>query len=133
MILAPMDDPLEGPIGAAQFLATSMAEEYLETSADVGTLLEETLQVLQSVDLTTSAPCRLDGDPDFEQMKRAWAFVGPSLCKKIEGAKTLVSRPLSGSSKRSVYALVANIQAFLFIRRQTLELNGLEVLKSPAA
>lgn len=128
MILSPSDDSLNGPAGfMINTLASGMAEDYYKVNADIQELIEETSYVLNAVDLAISAPNCLDGDDDFEMMKRTWAFLGPELWKQIERAKVLA---LSSLSKRMVYDSIALVQTVLFVRRKTLEMNGLEVLKA---
>jgi hypothetical protein len=135
MIVSPMDNPYTGPLGAdAGMLALAVCQDWMKAGTDIKELVEEVSQVLAAVDLATSSPCdHLGRDRDFHQMRVSWAFLGPGLHKQIEALKMEISRPRLVGHNTTEYALLANIHTFLFIRRQTLELNGIDVLKMPAA
>lgn len=130
MLLMPIDDELLGPSnGSCNVIAQMMGEDFLNNNADLMEFINEAGKLLTAVDAAISQ-ANLVNDQQWEKMRTSWCFFGPGILKQIEAIKTAASLPrLNQHSKSMLYAKVAFIQTFLTIRRQTLELNEIEVLE----
>jgi len=129
MLLMPTDDLVIGPIcHMSECIAEFIAKDMMDKGGDIDELIREVTSLLVVVDAAISTS-RLDGDDDWEQMRRCWAFIGPTLFNRLESLKKTTGRGRSEFEKRKSYFVLATIQAYLTIRRQTLELNDIEVFK----
>lgn len=120
------DDPLVGPLmggGSMDVISALLVQDWLKEDADHKQLISEAEELLTAVDLAISG-ANLEGDRDCEQMKRSWAFIGPGLYREIQSLKSSILR------KQHLYPRIAVITMALTTRRQTLEINCIEVLKA---
>ena len=122
MKFMPLDDPITGPFQQVATLATFLTQDWIEEDTDHRQLVAEAEDLLVAVDLAISG-AELSGDKDGELMQRSWAFIGAGLYKDIQQLKT------SSLQKGHLIPRIAVITIALTTRRQTLELNGIEVLK----
>lgn len=122
MQFMPNDDPVAGPLPGVGVMATFLAEDWVAEGADLQQLIVEAEELLNAVDLAISGS-DFAGDKSGEQMQRCWAFIGPGLHTDLQSAKD------PATCKRSAYSKLAVITMALTARRQTLELNGIEVLR----
>jgi hypothetical protein len=135
MIFMPGDDPLIGPVSNVSTIASVVASDWVKQKTDPNTLICEAEELLKAVDLAIS---RTDfaGDAEGEQMQRSWAFIGPGLHRAITEAKILFTRigskvffeKINSREVLHVYLRVAMVTMALTTRRQTLELNEINVL-----
>lgn len=122
MMFMPNDDSVNGPLPRVGIMATFLTQDWATEGADHQQLIAEVEELLSAVDLAISG-ADFTGDEDGEQMQRCWAFIGPGLHKDIQQMKT------SSLRRQYLYPRIAVITMALTTRRQTLELNGIEVLK----
>jgi hypothetical protein len=120
MLFMPGDGALIPPIPHI-VLATFLAEDWTNEQADIKKLADEAQALLTAIDLAIS---RHDfaGDAEGRKMRVSWALIGPGFFRKIEAIRT------ASSAKRD-YTELAVITTALTLRQQTLEANGIEVLK----
>lgn len=123
MKFMPGDDPLHLPGPIVGTMARLLVEDWLAENADHRQLIAEAEELLNAVDLAISG-ADFAGDEDGELMQRCWAFIGPGLHQRIRQMNFLPLR------KQHLYTQIAVVTMVLTTRRQTLELNGIEVLKS---
>ncbi|MGB3073331.1 MAG: hypothetical protein WBB68_03675 [Candidatus Moraniibacteriota bacterium] len=96
-------------------------------SAVLSELIEEMSDLLIAVDAAISQT-ELVGDQQWETMRRCWCFLGPGIFKQIEMLKNNDSPvKMSMYQRLPLYRKVAFLQIVLTIRRQTLEMNGIDV------
>lgn len=128
MHLNPLDDEVIGPsISYSMQMAQQMGEDLRKDSAALSELIEETSDLLTAVDAAISQT-ELVGDQQWETMRRCWCFLGPGIFKQIEMLKNNDSPvKMSAYQRPSLYTKVAFLQIVLTIRRQTLEMNGIEI------
>jgi hypothetical protein len=85
-------------------------------------MLEETRQLLHDVDrATVVAMNQLRGDEDIQTVARQWAFFGPGIFRQLERISGL------DGFRSEDLAILANLNAFLTVRKLSLELNGVDV------
>ena len=86
MLLMPTDDLVIGPIcHMSECIAEFIAKDMMDKGGDIDELIREVTSLLVVVDAAISTS-RLDGDDDWEQMRRCWAFIGPTLFNRLESS-----------------------------------------------
>jgi len=130
MVIMPMDNVMVGPTisGSYTVMAQMLAEDWNKSDADVKALTQEAEDLLNAVDAAISQS-EIKDDSEWEQMRRCWCFIGPGMCRQIERLKILTAKPRF-LNKPEIYSMLGLIHTFLTVRRQTLELNDIEVLKA---
>lgn len=131
MLFMPTDDFLLGPLDSHQagILAELIGQDLLERGEAITALVLEVETLLTAVDRAISVSS-LEGDAGWEQMRRSWCFIGPGMLRRIEVLKFSASHATNNpKTKLECYSMLGVMLSYLTIRRQTLELNGIEVLK----
>lgn len=124
MKFMPGDDALLGPLmGGSDTMSALLMQDWLKEDADHKQLIAEVEELLTAVDLAISG-ADLKDDHDCEQMKRSWAFIGPGFYREIQDLRSSTLR------KQYLYPRIAALTMALTTRRQTLEINCIEVLKT---
>lgn len=126
MQFMPGDNSLVGPLtgdGSMDVMSALLVQDWLKEDVDPKQLIVEAEELLTAVDLAISG-ANLEGDPDCEQMKRSWAFIGPNLYRDIQRLKSSTLR------KQYLLSRIAVITMTLTTRRRTLEINNIKVLKT---
>ena len=129
MIFSPLDKDVAILTDDGGVLALLVAQDLIKDKTNPDEFLKEVEDLLASVDLSISAINRPE-DEECCRMQRNWAFVGTGLNKKIQQLKLLLPHARRFETMQQLFASLANIQTFLLVRRQTLELNGIDVVES---
>ena len=132
MLLMPSDTALLGPLydESSNVIARLIAEDFIRENANINTLIRDAKDLLAAVDMATSVS-DIPGDLEYDQLRRSWALFGPGMYRRLEALEFVVrlNTAQQDQDRGQLYAMLGIIQTWLTIRRQTLELNGSEVLK----
>ncbi len=128
MIYVPGDNRLFGDTSVSGVFARGMASDWFNSVVNIHKILDEAQKLLEAVDLAISG-ADIPGDDELQKMKEAWAYMGPGFQNELEKTRSLVRDMGIIDTRLTVYSRLANIISMLTLRRQTLELNGIEVFK----
>ncbi len=129
MLFMPTDDFLLGPLDSHQagILAQLIGQDLYKKGEPIAAVVLEVENLLTARAISISS---LEGDTDWEQVRRSWCFIGPGMLRRVEVLKLTAAHVTKDSpGQLECYSMLGLMLSYLTIRRQTLELNGIEVLK----